>query len=329
MTDKKHWISYCLLILMPGFFLSLMAAQESTQKPLRLALQWLPQSQFAGYYMALEKGIFRDAGLDISLLHAGPGPSSLDYLMGGQADFATAFLADVMAGGREPVPVVQIAQIVQRSNLMLVAWKDMDIAEPDDLDGKKINFWPGAFSMAFNAFFQRHGIRPIERTQNYSVNLFLRRGVVACAAMEYNELHKLYQAGIDYEQLTIFLMRDYELGFPEDGLYVTADFIRNNTQLCRAFRRAVIAGWDYARQHRQETLDVVLRESRQAGVPANLAHSRWMLDIILLSIFPQEESGHPGRLDQKAYQMVAERLQKSKLLGSILPFELFAPLEEE
>jgi NitT/TauT family transport system substrate-binding protein len=329
MTQKKTYSALFLFCLFWAFFSPHLTAEEKPRQPVRLSLQWLPQSQFAGYYMAVEKGIYRDAGFEVSLLHTGPGPSSLDYLVAGQADFATFFLADALVSGRDPVPLVQVAQIVQRSNLMLVAWKDMGIHKPVDLNGKAVSFWSNVFSVAFRAFFKLNGISPQERTQNYSVNLFLNRGVAACSAMEYNELHRIYQAGVDYDRLTLFMMRDGGLGFPEDGIYATEEFVRTKPQLSRDFRQACLAGWEYARQHPKETLDVVLRESRLAGVPVNPAHSRWMLEKILQSIFVDADSRDTGRLDRRVYDRTVDTLKKADAIQTALPFELFAPLETE
>lgn len=303
-------------------------AEQATDDlfPVRVALQWLPQSQFAGYYMASEKGFYRDAGLEVTLLHTGPGPSSLDFLVDGRADFSTMFLGDAIVYAREPIELAHVAQFVQQSSLMLMGWKDMGIETPADLDGQRISYWPGTFSIAFTAFFRQHGIEPVVLPQHHSVNLFLHRGVVACAAMYYNEYHRIYQAGHDYDQLTLFLMRDYGLGFPEDGLYTRAETAARHPDVSMALRRATLAGWEYARQHPEETLDVVLRASRQTGVPANRPHSRWMLEHILASIFPPEAETFPGRLDPDRYQETVQALVGAELVEEALPFDAFFPV---
>ena len=209
---------------------------------LRIALQWLPQSQFAGFYMARDQGLYRSAGLDVDLVHTGPGPSPLDFMARGAADFATLFLADALVAA-DKHGLVNVVQLSQRSALMLVGFKEMGILKPADLHGKPVSYWQSAFSAAFEAFFRQQGIQPIVVPQHYSVNLFLRRGVAACAVMEYNEYHRIYQAGVDFEELTLFRMRDFGLGFPEDGLYTTAALVQQQPAICRALRQATMAGW--------------------------------------------------------------------------------------
>lgn len=295
--------------------------------PVRIALQWLPQSQFAGFYMARDHGFYRDAGLDVALIHTGPGPSSLDYLARGDADFATMFLSDAIVAA-EQAELVNIAQLAQRSSLMLVGLKELGIHQPADLDGKPISYWQSAFSAAFETFFRQQHVRPVAIPQHYSINLFLRRGVAACAAMQYNEYHRIYQAGIDYDDLTVFRMSDYGLDFPEDGLYARADLARQQPDLCRALRQATLAGWEYARAHPDEVVDTVLRESQQADVPANRPHTRWMLTHLLDSIFPAADPVPPaGILQPNDYQATARALKKAGLISRIPPYAQFAPLE--
>jgi NitT/TauT family transport system substrate-binding protein len=299
---------------------------SSVLLPVRLALQWLPQSQFAGYYMARDQGFYRDAGLDVTLLHTGPGPSALDFMEREKADFATLFLADAIAYARTSVPLVHIGQFVKQSNLMLVARKDAGIEKPSDLDGKRVSYWPGTFSIAFQAFFQQYGIEPVSYPQHHSINLFLGRGVDACAAMYYNEYHQLYLAGIDYESLTTFLMRDHGLGFPEDGLYTSVQMATEHPEVCRALREATLAGWAYAREHPDVAIDAVLRASRAGEIPANRPHSRWMLERILASIFPSGDSEWvPGQLDPEMYHATVKAMKAAGLLEEALPFEVFAP----
>ena len=301
----------------------------------RLALQWQPQSQFAGYYLARDKGLYRAAGLDLGLLHASALHSSQDMLRAGAADLATLFLTDALitasprsADRSVESAIVQVAQLVQRSNLMLLAWKDMGVTQAKGFDGQRVSYWPGGFSASFQAFFATNAIRPEAIPQYYSINLFLRRGVVACAAMEYNEYHRIWQAGIDPGRITAFRMRDYGLGFPEDGLYTTASWASRNPELARAVRGATLAGWAYARAHPEEAIDAVLAEARKAGVAANRPHERWMLRHILDSIFvPGTPSAAIGSLDRSAFASAVLALRSAGLLDQAPEFAVFAPVE--
>lgn len=293
----------------------------------KMALQWKPQGQFAGYYMARDKGFYEGAGVAVTILHADADHNSMQMLKDGVADIATAFLSDGMIAYPE---VVQIAQIVQRSNLMLVAWKKRGVSRPSDLVGKQVSYWKGAFSTAFDAFFDLHQIQVVPIPQYYSITLFLKEGVDACAAMEYNEFHQVWQAGIDADRIKTFLLRDYGLDFPEDGMYAEKQWAERNRDAAIALREATLAGWRYAREHPEEALDVVLKEARKAGVPANRPHERWMLGHILDSIFMAgKPDDHAGRLGLKAFENTVTILASAGFLPSLPEFSTFAPFQEE
>ncbi len=315
------------------------APPERPLPVVRVALQWQPQSQFAGFYLARDKGLYRAAGLDVTLLHAGIEHTALDLLHSGAADLATLFLSDAIiaagaAAGRPGSPeigspgIVQVMQLVQRSNLMLLGWKDLGVTDPGGLDGKRVSYWQGGFSSAFQAFFSLHGVTPRAEPQYASVSLFLKRGVAACAAMEYNEFHQIWQAGVDSDRITALRMRDYGLGFPEDGLYPTTHWASHNGALVQALRTATLAGWVYARAHSEEALDAVLAESQRAWVAANRPHARWMLDHILSSIFvPGAPPTAAGRLDPGAFRGTVAALRSAGLLEQAPEFESFAPFQ--
>lgn len=312
---------------------ALQGPTTASMTPLRLALQWRPQSQFAGFYIARERGIYRAHDLDVELVHADEERSSLAMLRDGEVELATAFLTDAIIASVAPhgaasPGILQIAQLVQDSNLMLVAWRDMGITTPRHLDGMRVSHWQGSFSAAFDAFFAKHGVQPVRIPQAESVNLFLKRGVAATAAMRYNEYHRIWQAGVDDERLTTFMMSDHGLNFPEDGIYARADWVRRHPGVARAVREATLAGWDYARAHPEEALDLVLAEARRAGVAANRPHARWMLEHLLGTITREEGSGRaPGVLDAEAYERTAGALRDAGLILEAPAQHDFAPFD--
>lgn len=105
--------------------------------------QWIPQAQFAGYYVAYEKGFYRKKGIDLQILKGGPERPPSEWLDRGVADFGTLMLSQAIKKRVEGVKLVHIGQIIQRSALMLVAKKSRGIRVPTDLQGKKIGLWGG------------------------------------------------------------------------------------------------------------------------------------------------------------------------------------------
>jgi NitT/TauT family transport system substrate-binding protein len=308
--------------------------------PVRIALQWSPQSQFAGFYLAREQGFYAAAGADVRFVHTNAQRSSLDWLQAGDAELATAFLADAMvAAGADAIPdngsdahkgaarPVLIGQLVQRSNLMLLAWKDHGIEHLEDLDGQRISLWPGPFTAAVHALLSERQVSPELIPQYGTVNLFLHGGVSACAAMEYNEYHRIWQAGVDEDRLTVFLLRDLGFDFPEDGLYARSDWLERHSALAQRLWQATLDGWEYARSHPEHAIDRVLAERERARVSVNRPHERWMLEHLLASIFVENLAAPPstGRLSPAAYAATAQALVAAGLLTKAQPFGVFCP----
>lgn len=296
-----------------------------SKKPFTLILQWVPQAQFAGYYVALEKGLYKEKGLDVRVIRGGPDRDGVDYLQRGEADFAVLFLSGALSARDQSVPVVNLAQVVNQSNLMLIGWKDQGVESVQQLNGKRISLWGGVFQADFQSFFAARGLRPQLLPQYYSVNLFINKGVAVCSAMHYNEYHVLYQAGIDEQQLSTFFMKDYGCGFPEDGLYCLESTLKAHPQESRAFAEASLAGWQYAAAHEEEALDIVMKYVQEANLPTNRAHMRWMLKTILATIIPEGASSawKLGVLTKEDYQRTVEALQWHGLLRATPAYENF------
>ena len=296
--------------------------------PVSLILQWKHQSQFAGYYMALEKGLYSGRGLDVTIVQGGPDRDPLEYLRTGRADFAMLWLVSAIEAAAQGVSLKNIAQVVNRSNLILMAWKDSGVKSVEDLDGRRVGLWEGQFRPPFIAFFRMQGIEPVVIQQNYSINLFLRHGVDACAAMDYNEYNMLYQAGVDLDELAVFPLASDNMPFPEDGIYCMSVMFRENPELCDAMAKASMEGWKYAAKYPEETLDVVMMYVSEANVPANRAHMRWMLETILSSIFPGRDGGwDPGRLSVDDYSKTARMMLGYGMITNLPSFNEFTVKE--
>ena len=288
-----------------------------------LILLWEPEALFAGYYMAVEKGFYRDHGLDVAILPGGPAIDPIDSLTSGRADFALSFLSGAIGAAAEGVPLVNVGQVVNRSSMMIVARRSV-IKDRDDLDGKRVSLWGKSLRSAYLGYFKSARIQPRILPQYYTVNLFLQGGADACAAMEYNEYHTILQAGIDPDELTTFFMRDAGFGFPEDGIYTLAATARERPEVCRELAAATLEGWEYCRRRPDEAVDIVMVHAAAAHVPTNRVHQRWMLDHILMAIFPGEhDDWEPGVLSRVDYERTRAIMIGEGLIAGAPSYERF------
>jgi NitT/TauT family transport system substrate-binding protein len=286
--------------------------------------QWLPQAQFAGYYMAHEKGFYKKKGIDLTILRGGPERPSSEAIARDKVDFATTFLSTAIQLRDRGVRLVNIGQVVQRSGFILVTKKASGINSPADLNGKKVGLWSD-FRLQPLAFFRKYGVEVKPVRQGATMNLFLRDGVAAASAMWYNEYHALLNSGVNADELKAFFFDQHGLNFPEDGIYCLEETLRQNADLCCGFVRASFEGWEYAFAHPEETLDVVERHIRKANVGTNRVHQRWMLSRMKDLLFPPGNKSAPGRLKREDYLRVAGEMKRNGLIREIPPYgEMYA-----
>ncbi len=317
---KCLWAVFCLVLLWspPRIF-----AQATALPRVKFIPQWLPQAQFAGYYVAYEKGFYRERRLDVEILKGGPDWPPSELLAQGRADFGTMMLTTGIARRAQGAKLVNIAQIIQRSALMLVAKKSSGITTPEDIQGKKVGLWGEDFQGQPRAFFRKYHLAVQVIPQSATLNLFLRGGVEVASAMWYNEYHLILNAGLNLDELTTFYLADYGLNFPEDGIYCREDTLEKHPDRCHAFVQATLAGWKYAFAHLEEALDVVMKYVTAAHVATDRVHQKWMLKRMQDIISPPGSPIPMGTLTAPAYELVATELKESGLIARVPDFSHF------
>lgn len=315
----------CILFLI-GFAIPAGFAQNT--EPVSVTLHWQHQSQFAGYYMALAKGFYAKEGLDVRIMRGGPDVRVGEMLRSGKTDFASFMLSSAMEEREKGLPLVCLAQVVNRSNFLLVAWRNpadgVSINELSDLNGRKLTVWVEDFRAPYLALFASKGVNPVILPQYYTLSLFLHRGAMACSVMRYNEYHTLLQSGIQDKDVRIFSLHELGVRLPEDGIYCLDDTWKKRPETCSKFVRASLKGWTYARDHEEETLNEVMKYVRKENLPTNRMHMKWMLHEMLASIFPAKNDDWIfGRLSRNTYDGVREMLIRHGGLKTAPPFEDF------
>jgi len=325
MSRKSNHLLFSFFFLISAFILfpgSSESAGTETLKKATFLPQWFPQAQFAGFYVAKEKGIYRKHGIDLTLLRGGPENPPSRALAHGKTDFTSMFLAEAIQQCSSGLRLVNIGQIVQRSGFILVAKKSSGILSPQDLAGKKVSLWP-EFQLQPMAFFRKYGIEPRIFHQTYTLNLFLRGGVDAASAMWYNEFHSILAAGVNEEELTTFFFDKHGLNFPEDGIYCREETWRKDPDLAVRFVTASIEGWRYAFAHPEEALNIVMKYVNEAKINTSRVHQKWMLERMKDIIVPVNKNLPVGTLLEQDYATVARELYSAGLINKIPPFGEF------
>ncbi|MFH0786080.1 MAG: ABC transporter substrate-binding protein [Pseudomonadota bacterium] len=321
LVKKKKALFFIALSLI--VFLPAVPALAATLKKAAFIPQWSPQAQFAGYYVALEKGFYKNQGIDLAIIPGGPSRSPLDYLGQGKATFGSLWLGSAIVQRAQALKLVNIAQVIQRSALMLVAKKSSGIKTIQDLEGKKVGLWSREFQIQPRALFKKYDLKVQVIPQSFSVNLFLRGGVDLASAMWYNEYHTILNSGLNPEELTPIFFFEHGLNFPEDGLYCLEDTLKKDPELTQSFVTASLEGWLYAFSHPEEALNITLKVMKLANVPVNRVHQKWMLARMKDLMADPEKMASFGKLNRTDYNRVAQELKAVGLIRTIPDFQSF------
>lgn len=258
------------------FFLNLNAGEK-----MKLMPAWQPQSQFAGYYVALEKGFYREAGLDVSIEHVGINSSRppVERIASGEVDIIVSNPIQAILSRQNGVNLKNVLQVSQTTGMMIVSHKPINGAK--SLEGCRIARWKSGFNEMCDVYCQANKIK-VEWVPFLSgIDVFLSGAVDATVVMSYSEYFSLIEAlgSIPEENTIRFADSGYDI--PEDGLYVTEKYLKEHPENVRKFCEATKRGWNWCIEHREEAVDIVMDYVRKCGIRTNRFHQSSMLDEML------------------------------------------------
>lgn len=275
----KYKLCLFVIVMMLG---TAVRAQQIVLTP-----QWAAQSQFAGYYVAQEMGFYKEAGVDVVIEHATTSEKAINRLLSGKSNAITMMLFDAMYQIELGAEIVNVLQTSQRSGHVIVVRND-DLKKIEDLRGKRVGVWKSNFNyltqlMNLDLKLDIEWIQFIQ-----SINLYLSGAIDATMAMSYNELYMIRSSG--FEDKTVISMADIGFDYPEEGVYVSRDYCKKYPDKVVAFVEASRRGWEWAHNHPEQALDIVMKVMEQEHIPASRRHQEWMLREVLRLQCPAGES---------------------------------------
>ena len=259
-------------------------------------LQWFTQSQFAGYYAALDQGLYEDLCLDVTILEGGVEIVPIPVLDSGGADFAVSWVPRALVPREEGANVVNIAQIFERSATLQVSWADSGISSVEDLRGKNVGNWGFGNEFELLAGLRRNGIDPADDVtlvqQNFDMSALLNREIDAAQAMIYNEYAQVLEAInpdtgelFQPEDLSVINWNDVGTAMLQDAIWADADRLESDAayrDTAVAFVQGTLAGWIWCRDEPDACVEVVLDNAPTLG----RSHQAWQLNEISALIWP-------------------------------------------
>jgi PAS domain S-box-containing protein len=283
-------------------------------EPIHLQLRWHHQFQFAGYYAALEKGYYKDAGLDVIIHEGTTEKKPVQEVLQGHAQYGVAN-SELLLERLRGAPLVALAAIYQHSPYVLLARKDAGISSPSDLVGKKVMLINQAMDADFVAMLNNEGV-DINRLHvipsSYEIRDLVDGKVDAFNSYLSNEPYFLKQQGVEF---TVLNPRNYGVDFYSDILLTTEQELKQHPERVKAFRQASLEGWYYAMDHPQEIIDLLLNKYK---VKKSREHLEFEADAIRSLVIPDIiDLGHmnPWRWRHMAETFInAGMVENDKLL---------------
>ncbi len=228
-----------------------------------LRINFSEQCRLAGYYIAKEKGFFRDENLDVAFRFDNSDTNPLDTVSSGIDDFGAVSLIDLITAAAEGKSIIALAQIEQIDGLILISKKKKAITKKRP-SKKKIILYNNYHQIQLKTFIKKYKkkIQTIELSKYESIiNAFFNENTDYISGTTYNEYQQIINKNFSPDLLSIIDYSDYELEFPGQILFTNKNFIKNNSEIAQRFLRAVLRGWNYAVLYPNETVSIIIKNS--------------------------------------------------------------------
>ncbi|MGD9914173.1 MAG: ABC transporter substrate-binding protein [Rhizobiaceae bacterium] len=301
-----------MLPLLAGV-LSLAAFQALAADKVTLQLKWVTQAQFAGYYVAKDKGFYEEEGLEVEIKPGGPDIAPEQVIAGGGADVIVDWMGGALVAREKGVPLVNIAQPFKKAGMEMVCPADGPIKTEADFKGHTLGVWFFGNEYPFFAWMNKLGV-PTEGgpdgvtvlKQSFDVQPLIQKQADCISVMTYNEYWQLMDAGFKPEDLIVFNYTAMGNDLLEDGLYALETNLADPafSEKMVKFVRASMKGWKYASENPDEAADIVVENGGQ-----DENHQKRMMGEVAKLI-----DNADGKLIEAAYERTAKALLDQKII---------------
>ncbi len=296
-----------------AFALAFSASSALAADKLTLQLKWVAQSQFAGYFVAKEKGFYEEAGLDVEIKPGGPDIAPEQVIAGGGADVIVDWMGGALAAREKGVGLVNIAQPFKKAGMQLVCPANGPVKTEADFKGKTLGVWFFGNEYPFYAWMNKIGLSTeggadgvTVLKQSFDVQPLIQKQADCISVMTYNEYWQLIDAGYKPEDLVVFNYSAMGNDLLEDGLYAMEDKLKDpafKDKMVR-FVTASMKGWKYALENVDEAAGIVIENGGQ-----DENHQKRMMGEVAKLIDTPD-----AKLIEAAYKRTADALLAQKII---------------
>lgn len=246
----------------------LMGCTSNKPKETVLMLDYLPNTNHTGIYVALEKGYYKDAGIDIKIIEPGDDNTSANLVASGQASYGVSYQEDVTyaKAAKEPLPIKAIAALIQHNTSGFVSLKDSQIESPKDFEGKVYAGWQSPSEEAvLKAVMTSVDKDPSKLKQVGSSGsgfVQLGKGVDVMWFFEAWDLMQATRAGLELNYMPLKDL-DKRLDYYTPVIIANEDVLKNEPEQTKKFLEATQKGYEYAISNPEEAAEILHKYAPQ------------------------------------------------------------------
>ena len=316
MTARKFLSSILLLSVA-------LCATAQNSKTFVLQTCWTAQAQFAGYYVAQEKGFYEEAGLEVEIVHPFASQSAEERVADGSADAYAIPLMEAMELRSKGYPLLNIFQSSMNCSTLIISRFGND---PSKMKGAKVLSWRAGFDQLPRCVSTLRGLDYNLIKAASTINIFVAGAVDATMAESYNEYYQILQSGLVQEgSEAIFRLSENGYNIQEDGVWMREDTFREDPESAKAFAEATRKGWEWAAANPTETLDIIMGYVRRFRMPTNRVLQKLMLAEIL-SLQKDPDSGkREFRLRPDMVKQASSLMKEAGIIPEEITYEEIVP----
>ena len=274
------------------------------------------EEKYAG--VAQEKGFYREAGIDVEIVHPSTTQSPMSRIRNNESHATTLQLCQAMEIVDDGIPMVNILQTSMNNAMVIVSRRNED---PLKQKGMKVGIWNARFGqlaicMSIKDHLEYEWIRFAT-----NVNLFISGAIDATLGMSYNEYYQLAQAGVKLSEKNVYRFCDHGYNVQEDGVWMTRDYYYAHREEAHRFAQASKKGWEWAAEHPDETLDIVMQYVQRNHIGTNRVLQELMLKEVLRLMVNRETNKREYRLRPDMVKLASHLMIENQMLGREVTYE--------
>lgn len=264
-----------------------------------LQLKWMHQFQFAGYYAAQEKGFYAEEGFDVEIRARSMESLPFDDVSSGKADYGIAD-SSIVLERLKGHPFVIVSTVFQESPLVFMSLKSADITSIYDLIDKRIMFQRNFDDAALVTMLSLSGIDSSQYTHiphTFDDMALINGDTDVMSAYKTDQVISYEGMGID---INVLDPSSYGIDFYGDLIFTSEANVRNNPKKVKAFARASLKGWQYALEHQEEIVDLIIEKYNEKAIKKMLLLEAKATKNVIKSNFVPLGTVHEQRFNRIA-----------------------------